>query len=109
MLLSRLHISKNFSFKNQKKKEEIQIAKISGWMGEALSMVQLGRYVSVTRPFSIKPSILRIPNDTPRENQFRSFSETGVKVFFLLCGLSRGSVLFEFVSEFCKAFLLNFY
>ena len=79
-------------------------------MGEARSMVQLGRYVSVTRPFSIKPSILRIPSDTPRENQFRSFSETGVKgFFFLLCGLSRGSVLFEFVSEFCKAFLLNFY
>ena len=78
-------------------------------MGEARSMVQLGRYVSVTRPFSIKPSILRIPSDTPRENQFRSFSETGVKGFFLLCGLSRGSVLFEFVSEFCKAFLLTFY
>ena len=77
-------------------------------MGEARSMVQLGLYVSVTRPFSIKPSILRIPSDT-RENQFRSSSETWVKGFFLLCGLSRGSVLFEFVSEFCKAFLLTFY
>ena len=27
----------------------------------------------------------------------------------MLCGLSRGSVLFEFVSEFCTAFLLTFY
>lgn len=69
-------------------------------------MVQLGRYVSVTRLLSIKPSILRIPSDTPRENQFRSSSEKGVKgVFFsLLCGL----VLFEFVTEVCKAFLLTF-
>ena len=68
-------------------------------------MVQLGRYVSVARLLSIKHSILRIPSDNPRENQFRSSSEKGVKgVFFLLCGL----VLFEFVSEFCKAFLLTF-
>ena len=44
-------------------------------MGEARSMVQLHRYVSV-RPFSIKPSILLIPSDTPRENQFRSSSES---------------------------------
>ena len=51
-------------------------------MGKARSIVQLGRYVSVTRPFLIKPSILRIPSNTPRENQFRSFSETGVKGFF---------------------------
>ena len=78
-------------------------------MGEARSMVQLDRYVGVTRPFSIKPSILRIPSDTTRENQFRSSSETAVKVFFLLCGLYRGLVLFEFVSEFCKAFLSTFY
>ena len=27
----------------------------------------------------------------------------------MLCGLYRGSVLFEFVSEFCNDFLLNFY
>ena len=47
-------------------------------------MVQLGRYVSVTRLLSIKPSILRIPSDNPRENQFRSSSEKGVKgVFFV--------------------------
>ena len=102
-----MHIA-NKKNKNQKE-GEIQIAQISGWMGEARSTVQVTRYVSVTRSFSIKLSILRIPSDTPRENQFRSSSETGVKVFFLLCGLYRGSVLFEFVSEFCTAFLLNFY
>ena len=51
-------------------------------MGEARSIVQLTRYVSVKRPFSIKLSILRIPSDTPRDNQFRSSSETGVKGFF---------------------------
>ena len=78
-------------------------------MGEARSIVQLTRYVSVKRPFSIKLSILRIPSDTPRDNQFRSSSETGVKGFSLLCGLCRGSVLFELVSEFWKAFLLTFY
>ena len=35
---------KHFNFKKKKKKEEIQIAKISGWMGEARSMVQLEPY-----------------------------------------------------------------
>ena len=70
-------------------------------MGEALSMVQLGRYVSVTRPFSIKPSILRIPSDTPRENQFRSFSETGVKGFFF-CYVDC------LVFRFCLNSLVNF-
>ena len=69
-------------------------------MGEALSMVQLGRYVSVTRPFSIKPSILRIPSDIPRENQFRSFSETGVKVFFCYVDC--------LVVRFCLNSLVNF-
>ena len=70
-------------------------------MGEARSMVQLGRYVSVTRPFSIKLSILRIPSDTPRENQFRSFSETGVKVFFF-CYVDC------LVVQFCLNSLVNF-
>ena len=67
-------------------------------------MVQLTRYVSVTRPFSIKLSILRIPSDTLRENQFRSSSETGGKVFFFVMWTVSW---FEFVSEFCKAFLLT--
>ena len=34
---------------------------------------------SLTRPSSIKPSILRIPSDTPRVNGFHSSCETGVK------------------------------
>ena len=78
-------------------------------MGEARSMVQLDRYVVVTRSFSIKPSILRIPSDTTRENQFRPSSETAVKVFFCYVDCTVDLVLFEFVSEFCKAFLSTFY
>ena len=61
-------------------------------------MFQLGRYVSVTRLLSIKPSILRIPSDTPRENQFRSSSEKGEKGVFFGC----------FVVWFCLNSLLNF-
>ena len=69
-------------------------------MGEARSMVQLTRYVSVKRPFSIKLSILRIPSDTPRENQFRSSSETGVKGFFCYVDCV--------VVRFCLNSLVNF-
>ena len=69
-------------------------------MGEARSTVQVTRYVSVKRSFSIKLSILRIPSDTPRENQFRSSSETGVKVFF--CYLDC------IVVRFCLNSLVNF-
>ena len=71
-------------------------------MGKARSIVQLGRYVSVTRPFLIKPSILRIPSNTPRENQFRSFSETGVKGFFFFCYVDC------LVVRFCLNSLVNF-
>ena len=71
-------------------------------MGEARSMVQLDRYVGVTRPFSIKPSILRIPSDTTRENQFRSSSETAVKVFFFFCYVDC------IVVWFCLNSLVNF-
>ena len=39
---------------------------------------------SVTRPSSIKPSILQIAGDTPQVNQFHSSSETGVKGGFAL-------------------------
>ena len=81
--------------------------KLSGWMGEARSIVQLTRYVSVKRPFSIKLSILRIPSDTPRDNQFRSSSETGVKGFSLLCGLCRGSVLFEQTINIIESFAFS--
>ena len=78
-------------------------------MGEARSMVQLDRYVVVTRSFSIKPSILRIPSDTTRENQFRPSSETVVNGFFGYVDCTVDLVLFELVSEFCKAFLSTFY